>query len=68
MFPHKWLSNSSVVLKEIPLQDRACELELDKNSSFIVKTLGVLWMASEDIFTFNFKTVDPEFKFTKRGL
>ena len=54
------------VLKEIPLQDRAVELELDKNSSFPAKTLGLLWMASEDVFTFNFKIVKPEFQFTKR--
>ena len=41
MLTHKWLSNSSVVLKEIPQQDRAKELELDKNSSITAKTLGV---------------------------
>ena len=41
MLTHKWLSNSSVVLKEIPQQDRAIELELDKNSSITAKTLGV---------------------------
>ena len=67
MLTHKWLSNSSVVLKEIPQQDRAKELELDKNSSITAKTLGVLWMASEDVFTFNFNTAEQELKFTKRS-
>ena len=41
MLTHKWLSNSSVVLKEILQQDRAKELELDNNSSITAKTLGV---------------------------
>jgi len=54
------------VLKEIPLQDRAVELELDKSSSFTAKTLGLLWMALEDVFTFDFKIAKPEFQFTKR--
>ena len=67
MLTHKWLGNSLVVLKEIPQQDRAKELELDKNSSITAKTLGVLWMASEDVFTFNFNTAEQELKFTKRG-
>ena len=53
MFTHKWLSNSSAVLKEIP-QDRVKELELDRNNLIAAKTLGVLWTATEDVFTFNF--------------
>ena len=29
MHTHKWLSNSSAVMKEIPIQDRACKLEFN---------------------------------------
>ena len=67
MFTHKWLSNSSTVLKEIPQQDRVKELELDRNNLIAAKTLGVLWTATEDVFTFNFTTAEQELKFTKRS-
>ena len=67
MNTHKWLSNSPVVMEQIPIQDRACKLEVDENSSFSTKTLGILWMAAEDVFIFNFKTIEQESKLTKRG-
>ena len=54
MFTHKWSSNFSEVLKEILHQDRAKELEFDRNISVTAKTLDVLWMAFENIFTLNF--------------
>ena len=66
MHTHKWLSKSTAVMKEIPIQDRACKLEFNENSSFLVKTLGILWIAAEDNFTFKFKGIDQVFKFTKR--
>ena len=37
MHTHKWLSNSLAVMKEIPIQDRACKLEFNENSSFFNK-------------------------------
>ena len=46
MHTHKWLSNSSAVIGEITIQDRACKLEFDENSSFSIKTLGMLWIAA----------------------
>ena len=42
------------------------KLEFDKNSSFSARTLGVLWIAAEDNFTFNSKEIDQISKFTKR--
>ena len=63
MHTHKWLSNSSAVMDKIPIQDKAFKLE---NSSFSAKTLGVLWKAAEDNFTFNSKEIDQISKFTKR--
>ena len=58
MHTHKWLSNSSVVMDKIPIQDKAFKLKFDENSSFSAKTLGVLWIAAEDNFTFNSKEID----------
>ena len=51
-------------MKMIPVQDRACRLEFDESSSFSIKTLGILWTAAEDVFTFNFKRIEQGFKFT----
>ena len=65
MKTHKWLSNSSVVMKEIPQEDRVCKLRLNDNGLFSTKALGVLcmWMASEDNFS---KLGSCEERFTKQ--
>ena len=52
MHTHKWLSNSPIVLSKIPLQDRVNKMNLDEESLPSVKTLGVTWIAAEDVFTF----------------
>lgn len=67
MYARKWLSNSQAVLQMIPSQDRACQLELSEDSSLAVKTLGVMWLAKEDVFTFQPKSIEQEFKSTKRN-
>ena len=41
MHARKWLSNSSKVLKEIPLHDRKAEVDLDNEYLPCAKTLGV---------------------------
>ena len=66
MKTHKWLSNSTVVMEEIPLEDRVSKLRLDDNNLFSTKVLGVLWMASEDYFMFDSKLGSHEERFTKR--
>jgi len=48
MHAHKWLSNSKAVLKVIPPQDRASQLELDKNSSVAAKSTAVRVKAFKD--------------------
>ena len=68
MFTHKWLSNSPVVLKKIPLKDRIQEVDLDKDVLPAIKTLGVVWMAGEDAFMFKTRLVDHKDIFTKRGI
>ena len=52
MRTHKWLSNSETVLSRIPPGDRMCEVNLDSDSLPSAKTLGIMWHASEDVFTF----------------
>ena len=37
----KWLSNSPVVMIQIPQKYRACELHLDDNSLFPTKAFGI---------------------------
>ena len=52
MEPRKWLSNSPKVLSVVPPESRAAEVDLDRNSLPAAKTLGVLWSALEDDFSF----------------
>ena len=52
MHARKWVSNESEVLKEIPEEDRAMEVNLKCAEFPSIKTLGILWKASDDIFTF----------------
>ena len=68
MHPRKWLSNSQVVLETVAPEDRASEVDLDKGHLPCVKTLGVLWSAKEDVFTFKVNMPDSSFQPTKRSL
>ena len=44
--------NESEVLKEFPEEDRATEVNLKCGEFPFIKTLGILWKVSDDIFTF----------------
>ena len=67
MHSQKWLSNSQAILQMIPSQDRACQLELGDNNSPAIKTLGITWLAKEDVFTFISKPIEEGFRPTKRN-
>ena len=67
MQSHKWLSNSLKVLGNIPSQYRASEVNFDDKEVLPVKTLGVLWLATEDVFTFKSYCVSEKFQPTKRN-
>jgi len=56
MHTHKWMLNSLKVLEAIPQQYRATEMSLDSDKSLPVKTLGILWLANDDVFTFKSQT------------
>ena len=60
MQTRKWLSNSDEVLRNIPAEDRATEVEIEGDPLPGTKTLGVLWLATEDVFTFRFNKLDME--------
>jgi len=67
MHARKWLSNSPKVLKRIPVDDRASEVDLDQGHLPSVKTLGVLWVPEEDMFTCKAHPLGKEFQLTKRN-
>ena len=67
MHAHKWLSNSPTVLSKVPIQDRKSEVDLDRDQLPCTKTLGVWWLANEDIFTFREHVPDSNMLYTKRN-
>ena len=67
MQTHKWLSNSLKVLENIPSQYRTSEVNFDDKEVLPVKTLEVLWLATEDVFTFKSYCVSEKFQPTKRN-
>ena len=64
----KWISHQPEVLEDIPEQDRAAEIDLSKTEFPVTKTLGVLWIAQEDKFSFRYPAPAEEFVFTKRSV
>ena len=67
MHARKWLSNSPEVLSAIPLEDRASEIDLDSGELPTVKTLGILWRAKKDIFSFHSSPPEENQIITKRS-
>ena len=61
MKPHKWLSNSRKVLGWIPIEERAKKIDIKDNILPSTKTLGIVWMAEKDTFTFLFNNVHDDF-------
>ena len=66
MHARKWLSNSSKILVEIPLEDRKAEVDLDRSQLPCAKTLGVWWRADTDVFTFKENVPEEDTTYTKR--
>ena len=65
MHARKWLSNSPTVLSEVPIQDRKSEVDLDRDQLPCAKTLGVWWLAKEDIFIFRDHVPESHMQYTK---
>ena len=65
MHGRKWLSNSSTVLRDIPMQDRKAKVDLDSEQLPSIKTLGLWWLAEKDVFTFEENAPFDDMKYTK---
>ena len=61
------MSNQAEVLKDIPAEDRASTIDLEENKLSTTKTLGVLWTADQDTFSFKY-SLTPEIELTKRNV
>jgi len=62
----KWVSNDVDVIADIKEEDRASEIDLEKRELLTTKTLGVLWSATDDKFSFRHSLQLDGFEFTKR--
>ena len=67
MHARKCLSNSSRMLRDIPLYDRKAEVDLDTDSLPSAERLGVWWLADKDVFTFKENAPSEEMRYTKRN-
>ena len=67
MHARKWLSNSEKVLQGVPVEDRASEVDLESGHLPATKTLGLIWVAKEDEFTFKVSQIPDNFVCTKRN-
>ena len=67
MHARKWISNSQEVLRAVPEEDRADEVNLEEGELPSVKTLGVTWKAAEDVFKFTSNAPEKLIKYTKRN-
>ena len=64
----KWSSNEPVVIEDIPFEDRLSTLEISKDELPKTKTLGVIWEARKDVFTFQVEPPDVNKAPTKRNV
>ena len=67
MHARKWLSNSPQVLEKIPIEDRASEVDINKDPPPIVKTLEITWLPEENVFTFKANPLEENFQLIKRN-
>ena len=64
----KWLSNETVVIADVPPEDTLSSLKITEEGLSSMKTLGVLWKANEDVFTFEVKPPPASEETTKRNV
>ena len=64
----KWVLNCPGVLEDVPGEDRASEVDLEKNQFPVIKTLGVSWSAENDHFLFYYSPPSEDFEYTKRNV
>ena len=59
------MSNSARVLRDIPHHDPKSEVDLDTEHLPSAKTLGVWWLADQDVFTFKENAPSDDMSYTK---
>ena len=62
----KWMSNQGEVLKDIQ-QKIVHQIDVEENKLSTTKTLGVLWTADKDTFSFKY-SLTPAIELTKRNV
>ena len=68
MHARKWISNSPKVIEAIPTEERATEIVINSGQDPVIKTLGISWNSTEDLFTVTASPVSPDFQTTKRNV
>ena len=68
MHARKWISNSPKVIEAIPTEERATEIVINSGQDPVIKTLGISWNSTEDLFTVTASLVSPDFQTTKRNV
>ena len=63
----KCISNSPRIIQAIPSEKRTTENVIDSGREPIMKTLGISWNSTENVFTVAASPVSPEFQTTKRN-
>ena len=62
----KWASNEPAVVESIPETDRLLTVDFTKDGATKTKTLGVMWEAKDDVFTFQIEIPESNKPLTKR--
>ena len=64
----KLASNEPAVVESIPESDHLSTVDFTKDGAAKTKTLGVMWEAKDDLFTFQIKITESNKPLTKRSV
>jgi hypothetical protein len=64
----KWLSNEAEVIQDVPDDERSPGVDIPDGNLPSQKTLGVLWKAKDDVFSFNVEKLEKPELMTKRAV
>ena len=67
-YVRKWVSNFTEVLLDVPEEDCAAEVDLEKNKLSVTKTLGLSWPARDREILFYYSPPAEDFQYTKRNV
>ena len=61
MHARKWIFNSPKVIEAIPTEERSTEIVINSGQDPVIKTLGISWNSTEDLFIVTASPVSPDF-------